>query len=446
MRHLTYLATDTRFANPRRHFFLQKAGCSVAAALAAPLRTLMVFPVTLLLVTLTVMLLRPPDLEYFSVDRIAFLVLVTGVVLRTLTLRRTFPRYGLTWPMAGLAALTVAGALGQPYEAKTWSVLAAKFIVPFALFHLAGLIFEGDEALRSLDQFTLLVLLYLSFTAIVFLLGAHALVFPRFILDPTLGIHADRARGPFLQAVANGVTLNLLGLIAIDRYRCGRLKGVWAFVLLGSLPLAIAATKTRGVWLSFGASLIWLCFRTSDFERTSKFRGILLAGILGLFAVLWLNRASDFEDRLQESSPVEFRMAAYRAGLGMFLERPFAGWGTSQLQSELARRIRGFQGDTFVVHNTYLEILIEDGVVGFALYLWIVVGLARLGRLRRHPGPTGFTGTLVRVWPALLGVYLINALFVVMNYQFVNALLFTFAGILAAWRRREEHEEELDAS
>jgi hypothetical protein len=36
------------------------------------------------------------------------------------------------------------------------------------------------------------------------------------------------------------------------------------------------------------------------------------------------------------------------------------------------------------------------------------------------------------VWPLLLSVYLVNGMFVVMNYLFVNGLLFTFAGILAA--------------
>jgi hypothetical protein len=36
----------------------------------------------------------------------------------------------------------------------------------------------------------------------------------------------------------------------------------------------------------------------------------------------------------------------------------------------------------------------------------------------------------------LVGAYLFNASFVVMNYQFVNGLLFTLAGILALQSRR----------
>jgi len=43
-----------------------------------------------------------------------------------------------------------------------------------------------------------------------------------------------------------------------------------------------------------------------------------------------------------------------------------------------------------------------------------------------------------RMWPILLAVYWINAATVVMNYQFVNGLLFTMAGMLAAQQRRAE--------
>jgi hypothetical protein len=42
------------------------------------------------------------------------------------------------------------------------------------------------------------------------------------------------------------------------------------------------------------------------------------------------------------------------------------------------------------------------------------------------------------LWPIILAVYWFNAAAVVMSYQFVNALVFTVAGMLAAQRRRAE--------
>lgn len=434
-------ATTHRFPSAR------EAGWSVVAALASLLRAAMAFPTALFLLTLTVMLFRPPDFEFYSLDRFAFLLLVAAVLLRTLVLRKTFHLETLTWPMLGLTVLAVVSALSHPFEAKTWSVVAAKFIVPFAFFHLAGLIFESEDSLRWLERFSLVVLAYLSLTSVAFMAGAHELVFPRFILDQSLGIHADRARGPFLQAVANGVTLNFLGLIALERYRRGQLRGVWAVALLGPLPFAIVATKTRSVWLSFAVSVGWLLSLSNDFAARRTRKAILVMGFIGVAALLGLSDVgAALGDRLHESSPVEFRMAAYRAGWSMFLERPVLGWGTSRLQEELARRISGFRGEIFAVHNTYFEILVEHGVPGIAFYFWLVVGLARLGRDRGLAANEGFLGSIQRLWLLLLGVDLVNATFVVMNYQFVNGMLFTFAGILAASKRRVARGEDLNGA
>jgi hypothetical protein len=49
------------------------------------------------------------------------------------------------------------------------------------------------------------------------------------------------------------------------------------------------------------------------------------------------------------------------------------------------------------------------------------------------------------LWPILLAVYWVNAALVVMNYQFVNGLLFTLAGMLAAQQRRASMEGRSEA-
>jgi O-antigen ligase len=213
-------------------------------------------------------------------------------------------------------------------------------------------------------------------------------------------------------------------------------------VLLTSLPFAILATKTRSVWLSFAISAGWVLFGSAEFRRNRGVRWLMVALGGAVLAAMLNGMPNALEERLQDSSPVEFRMAAYRAGWSMFLEKPLSGWGASQLQSELAQRIDGFKGETFVVHNTYFEILLEHGLLGFVLYLWVVIELLRTGsRNEAARAAHGFTGSLQRLWPLLLGVYLVNATFVVMNYQFVNGLLFAFAGILVAKQRRLSETE-----
>jgi hypothetical protein len=108
------------------------------------------------------------------------------------------------------------------------------------------------------------------------------------------------------------------------------------------------------------------------------------------------------------------------------------------MQAELASRVDNFHQEEFFLHNTYLEILVQHGLLGIGLYAWIVIDLLRLGR---HAGSMSLHGQFLdrrfqSVWIVFVLVYLIKASFVVMNYQFVNGLLFTVAGMLAARRRQ----------
>ena len=405
-----------------------------------PLQALIVMPMALLMAALTAMLLRPPDVPFYEIDRVVFALLVVAVVGKALVIRQRFwtiERASLA--MIGLTLLAVTSVIGQPFDNGTWSLLAAKFIVPFTLFHLSVLLFRDQRRLELFELFALALLAYLCFTSIAFLVGAKAFIFPRFILDESLGYHADRARGPLLQAVANGVSLNLLGLLALHAILRGRIRGLKAAILLASLPLAILATMTRAVWLCFVVSVGVLIFRSHNRRLRRVSIAVALMGALALLVTLSFDdQRRALMDRLHESGPLDFREAVYTGGWQMFLERPFAGWGVNQMPTELARHVSGYKEKELYPHNTYLELLVEHGVLGLALYIWLIWELFRLGR---GTVPHDECNRLLNrqfhaMWPVLLGVYFANAFVVVMNYQFVNGLLFVLAGMLAAQQRR----------
>ncbi len=328
------------------------------------------------------MLLRPPDVPFYEIDRLAFVVLVLGVMGRAVVTRqRLLVVERATWPMIGLTLLAVASVVQQPFDNQTWSLLAAKFFVPFALFHLAGLVFREERRLRQFELYALVVLAYLCFTSIAFLVGAKSLIFPRFILDESIGYHADRARGPMLQAVANGVSLNLLGVLALNALLRGRIRGLKAAALLASLPVAILATMTRAVWASFAVSVAVLIFRSHNRRLRSICAAVTIVGTLGLLiAVSFADQRRALTDRLRESGPLDFRQAVYAGAWEMFLERPFTGWGVNQMPGELARHVSGYKEKKELdSHNTYLELLVEHGIVGFALYAWLMWEICGLG-------------------------------------------------------------------
>lgn len=423
---------------PARTWALRRAESAAAVAIR-PFHALISAPSLLFLAALAAMLFHSADVPFYELDRIAFVLLVFAVPLHVLARHEQLRiARAATWPMLGLLLLASVSLLSQPYDAEAWSVFAAKWLVPFTLFQLAGWVFSDAKSLRRFEVFSIVVLTYLSLIAVFFLLDAKSLIFPHYILDENIGIHADRARGPFLQAVANGVSLNLLALIALDSFR-RRLPGMAALALAVLVPLAAVATKTRAVWLSFAGSVVVLMFSSNLRVRKTCMVLTIAAGVGLAMAVGLGSQNGDLSDRLKEQSPIDFRMAVYEAGWDMFLERPLTGWGT-EMQSELSRRISDFHQEAFYFHNTYLEIVVQYGLLGLALYIWMVIDLFRLGRLRQPhmPSPDGtFLDSGFRsIWPVMVGVYLLNASFVVMNYQFVNGLFFTIAGMLAAQNRR----------
>lgn len=394
-------------------------------------------PTVVFLLALTAMLFRPPDLKAFPIDRLAFFALLLLLAVRLCLRRGSLQIYPATWPLFFLLLLGVWGPLTQPYDAQAWSVFAAKWAIPCVFFHLAGMVFADDRSLRKLETFLLIVLTYLTLISILSLLNLQTFIVPRFITDEGIGIHADRARGPFLQAVANGLCLNLLGLAALDSFRRRKLRGMLAGVLFLGVPLALLATKTRAVWIAAALSVLCLAAFGSTLKLRRIARAWCVLAIVGSgILLLYRGEQDSFAQRAMDRSPVDFRTEMYSAGWQMFLERPILGWGNERgIQAEVEKRVSSFHPGYYVFHNTFLELAVERGALGLGLYVWLMICLFRLAKtttVSERMDCALSNPHFRKLWPLLLGVYLLNASAVVMNYQFVNAVLFTVAGIMAA--------------
>jgi O-antigen ligase len=230
----------------------------------------------------------------------------------------------------------------------------------------------------------------------------------------------------------------LLALVALDSFRRRRLPKLLGMSFFVLLPFAILATKTRAVWLSFALSVGALAI----VSNTRRIRRACIAGLIvaavGLSVALAMTQDSrGFSDRFEEASPVEFRMALYQAGWKLFQEKPLFGWSAAEVQLELERTVEGVHEEVYYFHNTFLEVAVSYGCVGLGLYLWLLIDLFLLARQRfsgeMYPRAGNFLDAGFRsLWPMLLFIYVLNACFVVMNYQFVNGLVFALAGMLAA--------------
>jgi O-antigen ligase len=208
-------------------------------------------------------------------------------------------------------------------------------------------------------------------------------------------------------------------------------KIVWFLWLM--LPVAVLATMTRAVWISFAFSTLAVGWLLIQRRLQALCVVLVVAGLLGGLAIGLSDHSlkNAFWDRTEERGPVEARVAVYGAAWAMFQERPVTGWTAGGMYSELARRMVGYHLRTFYVHNTYLALLVEFGIPGLAIYAILFLNLFRLSR-KGSPGEPPQIAALRKVWPILIGVYLLNAFFVDMAYQFVIGLLFTVSGMLCA--------------
>jgi O-antigen ligase len=275
---------------------------------------------------------------------------------------------------------------------------------------------------------------YLGGTAIAEGLNLNALVFPRYILDPTIGIHADRARGPFVEAVANGLALFACGVaaaVAMSTWRRLESRCAAAAVLVLCV-VGVVLTLTRAVWVASVVAPLAAMLCSAPLRRRVLPAGaaaavivlVALAGIPGLTA--------SAESRAGAVRPVWDRLNTDAAALRMVGERPLIGFGWDTFVtrgSDYLRQARDFPltGVGLNVHNVLLSHAVELGLLGFALWAGaFVCGIVGAAVRRAPPALEPWRIALI----ALALNWLIVANFGPLGYAFPTLLLWTWAGVV----------------
>lgn len=98
----------------RREFAVRQSVADwTILSLLRPLHVVLAAPSLLFIATLAIMLFRPPDVQFHSLDRIAFLALIFVVLLRTLATQERFQFAGpVTLPMLGLLLNCILQRMG----------------------------------------------------------------------------------------------------------------------------------------------------------------------------------------------------------------------------------------------------------------------------------------------------------------------------------------------
>lgn len=370
-------------------------------------------------------------------------LLAAALVLLALDERR--PRLGLHpvyVPMVALVAWTAwsMSTHGLATSSNALFALLDRIMVPFVMFVVAPLAFATPRRRRLLAQTIVLVGLYLGVLALLETFGPKALVWPRYILDPTIGIHQERARGPFGSAEANGMVLGIALAMALwlrspAAAVTSRLWRLLALACLATTALGLVLTQTRSIWAAVPLALVCLAIGLPQIRRHLPLPIVgavvafllLLVVVPGFGQLLW--------DRLTTERSVYDRQNSNAAAWRIIEAQPLTGVGWTRFIDVGWDWVR--QAPTYPiteinleVHNVFLGRGAETGLPG--MVLWIVcVALGPAAMLLRRPRDPERRG-----WWAVLIVafwfWLLPSLTSPNPYPLPNNLFWLVGGIVAA--------------
>ena len=333
----------------------------------------------------------------FSVDRFVLLALL-GTYLVQWKLGHTSPKSTTGTERALFAFLTLlcvnAFAFGtylpNPQMAPVMPHLIEGYIIPLILYWIGCRAKVNESNVNRLYAILAVFGVYLSFTACCEVLELWALVFPKNIADPQVGIHFGRARGPFLQSVRLGLFL-LAGLAAVWiplvwRAIWGRAGQLLGFGVSLVHLVALFFTYTRSVWLGVGiASMLLFAMTLRGQSRRLVIVAMLIASVItGLVVQEGFTSFKREYGAAETAQSTKMRAVFAYVSWLMFKDRPLTGHGFGHFQHKNQPYLNDRQTDLqlntirgYIHHNTFLSLLVELGILGLLLYAVLLIGWFR---------------------------------------------------------------------
>lgn len=366
------------------------------------------------------------------------ILLAVGILLLALDARPWRATRLRLRPVAVVAAAFLAWTAWSASVAGTLTTsfglfaMVDRLVVPIAAFLVAPVVFASTRDRQLLLKVLTVLGLYLGVTAVLEVLGPHALVWPRFIVDPTIGIQYGRARGPFVESEADGLVMSACGFAA--GLLAWQVPGRWRQVgvlTIGASALGVLLTLTRSNWIGaiVAAALAFLAV-----PRLRRwFVPIAIGGLVGVAGLLSFSHTLNAKvtGRATTQRSVWDRLNTDDAALRIIHQHPLTGVGWERfivVSSDYVRQARTYPITNIgiEVHNVFLGRAAELGLPGAVLFVLVVL----LGPVRAllRPAAGEFAGWRV----AALGVvvtWLVCANLSPLPYSTANLLFWLIPGI-----------------
>ena len=309
------------------------------------------------------------------------------------------------------------------------------FVVPFLGYYLARRFVTSERGFRQLNKaFVCLGMLVLAACTVERLVNQGMFY---------------RLKGPFMQGALRGSSILHIVVVVIffavllenitakrdPTYRPAAKKEIRWFLIL-ACPLLILMTWSRGNWMGLIVGL-WALMLLGR-RLMGRYQRLAMAGLtlviipLSAIGLLHLRSTQVMDQRVGNVRNVLGRFATWKAVAGEGLKHPVLGIGLNNSRDVLAE-VSGEEGADAVygtVHNSFLTLFTELGLVGLLSYLAVVGSLALTGyRLyTQGKGPRErWRGVIVL---AVLAAYQLPGFFAstLQMFGFGHILVFVFLG------------------
>ena len=331
-----------------------------------------------------------------------------------------------------------SNTLGQ--HAALYELLDRLGVFPFLLYLIAPAAFSTPHQRRILLIVLAVVGAYLGLISVFETIGPKSLVYPRYIVNPTIAAHyPGRALGPFLEPGANGLAMFngavACALLLVDARLSRRVRGLLLAVIALSV-LGIVLTLTRQVWVGAAAGALIAGLLYKPLRRYVPVGLLVAAVITGGLITLVPSVRHHLTARATTQQSLWDRYNSDDAALRMIESRPLLGFGWGQFPNVSPRYYHVARNYPLTsvkeVHNVVLSNFAELGFVGVVGWL-VTLAIAMLGPLLRRGPP------VLEPWKfaalAVAVAWFVQANFAPVSYAYDNYIPWIFAGIAYGLRR-----------
>jgi O-antigen ligase len=404
--------------------------------------------------------IRLPGFPDLYPARIASMLLYLVFLAQILLSMRVAPKLGPIEKSMIIFMVILFISIVTSGQRPRWLLLMRGYIYPFMFFYFARAAVSQKRQVQIVMGYLVILGIYLGVMGIFEKMKWYHLVFPRFIVDPSL---ADkglsrlgfRVRGIFLQPAILGTVMVMAffpSMLYLSRLR-GMIPKILQLVLLAVTPLTIFFTQTRSVYAGFALALGIGAFWSRRLRPLCV--GIILAAMTAAF-LNWDNLSSTDREKggMGTVNTIHYRIEILYEAVDIFVENPFFGCGFMNF-SEVALEHRkprdvpffghidlGVGGDA-VLHNIFVTVFAEQGLTGLVPYLAIFWFIWRVSRKAYRIMPR--EGLLSRdwvvcCWCAMAG-FLVNGMLIEVRYfEYINVLFFFLMGTLVGMYERRVAE------